>query len=577
MRRAVLNTYIDLLAQADVIHALRESPGSHVAFLGAGASKEAGVPLANEICNDIKARLLKGRKLADIDAWANKELSWNDPRRRYTACLDAYGSAEQRVAYFRRLLSNVRPSFAHHATALLMARGLLFETALTTNFDKLLERAFVEQGVRECQAIRIPEEAEFWGQEPDKCYVFKLHGDYDTLNILNTRPETRSIPPFFLPHASSFLRARGLLVLGLAANEESILDFVKQLLASEDGRVLSGGVRWGVFVGPRRPEHFGTDDEINALQKAIEVGGVSHQVVELLGDMNDRFKDRRPCSFFPVWGSGNLFLELIENSDDKSLADSARLFLDHSMRLHATFRASKLNADAIESHIKKLEDAQRSLGQSMRSDEQPGREALRATSVDGRTEIRLVYGDITSTRMMRADEFLGLRRAVVSPEDTTISAGGGVALRLLNKASPQYVLNELSKLGTIRHGTCAVTSAGNLPVHYIMHAAALQIRPDGSYDIDINRIEETVRHVLSCSESLGVAALWIPLLGAGVADVPSHESFRAILSAIIDSVTILDRRCLSVVVFDESRLAKEQARSIMNEVLGTKFTIANAS
>jgi len=48
--------------------------------------------------------------------------------------------------------------------------------------------------------------------------------------------------------------------------------------------------------------------------------------------------------------------------------------------------------------------------------------------------------------MMSDPAFSGMRRAVVSPEDTTVSAGGGVALRLLTLAGPRYLLNELTKL-----------------------------------------------------------------------------------------------------------------------------------
>jgi hypothetical protein len=232
-----------------------------------------------------------------------------------------------------------RWSFAHHATALLMTRGVLFETALTTNFDKLLEGAFLEQGRRECQAIRAEGEAQYWIQESDKCYLFKLHGDYDTHNILNTQSETRSIPPFFLSHATSFLRGRALLVLGSGGNEESIVEFIKRLSLSEDRPVLSGGIRWGVFVDSRRPEGLSREGELQALEKAIEKGAVSRQVVELLADVNDKFRDARPCSFFPVWGTGNLLLSVIESTEDSELGQTAQLLLDHNMRLHATFRA----------------------------------------------------------------------------------------------------------------------------------------------------------------------------------------------------------------------------------------------
>jgi len=573
MRRAILNKYIDLLGQADVLHAIRESPGRHVAFLGAGVSKEAQVPLAQEICDEIRKKLLIGRDIADAETWAREQLSWGDPRLRYMACLNAYGSAAQRVTYFRHLLKDARPAFVHHSIALLMSSGILFETALTTNFDKLLERAFLEQGTRECQAIRTLEEAEYWVQEADKCYVLKLHGDYDTHNILNTQPETRSIPRFFISHAVSLLRGRGLVVLGSAGNEESIVAFVKELLACEDRPVLSGGIRWGVFVGSRRPEGLTGEGELVKLQAAIEQGGVSRQIVELLGDMHDEFGDKRPCSFFPVWGSGNLMLRLIESSEDAELTRNAQLLLDHNMRLHATFRAQNLNTDVIETHINKLEKAQHRIGIDRETPDRLVRYAFRAVSPDG-TEVRVAYGDITSQSMMSESSLLDCRRAVVSPEDTTISAGGGVALRLLSKAGSRHLLNELSKLSPIPHGCCAVTSAGNLPVHYIIHAAALRICTDGSYDITRESVRATVEEALRISEVLEINALWIPLLGAGVASVPAADSFAAILSVLASSkVSSPRKRNLNVVIYEESVLGRDEVRLGLKNAFASDFSI----
>jgi O-acetyl-ADP-ribose deacetylase (regulator of RNase III) len=489
------------------------------------------------------------------------------------ACLNAYGPAGQRVTYFRHLLKDARPAFAHHATALLMANSVLFETALTTNFDKLLERAFQEQGARECQAIRAEEEAEYWVQELDKCYVFKLHGDYDTHNILNTQPETRSIPAFFLSHAVSFLRGRGLLVLGSAANEESVVEFIKRLSSSEDRQVLAGGIRWGVFVGSRRPDNVSSTDELRYLEKAIEHGAVSRHIVELLGDVHDKFGDRRPCSFFPVWGTGNLLLSLINSTGRVELAQAAQLLLDHNMRLHATFRRQRLNPEVIEAHIQKLERAQQKVGLDSGVEERPLHSAFHANSPESVTEVRVAYGDVTTPSMASNDPWLDCRRAVVSPEDTTISAGGGVALRLLTKAGPRQLLNELSKLSPIVQGTCAVTSAGNLPVHYILHAAALRICPDGSYEISAKHIENAVTDALRITEALQVGAVWIPLLGAGVADIPPADSLTTILRSVARSETHLIKRWLIVAIYNESVLNRDAVRTILKQTLPRHYSV----
>jgi len=58
---------------------------------------------------------------------------------------------------------------------------------------EVIEMAFAQQAVSEFQAIRSDEEQQYWGYE-DKQYVIKLHGDYDTANILNTNDEAIRIP-----------------------------------------------------------------------------------------------------------------------------------------------------------------------------------------------------------------------------------------------------------------------------------------------------------------------------------------------------------------------------------------------
>ena len=81
---------------------------------------------------------------------------------------------------------------------------------------------------------------------------------------------------------------------------------------------------------------------------------------------------------------------------------------------------------------------------------------------------------------MAHDDFANTRRAVISPDDTLISASGGAALALVLKAGPQVVLNELSKFSSVTQCQIVVTSGGDLPVHYIYHAAATRLNPDGA-------------------------------------------------------------------------------------------------
>lgn len=564
MRKSVLDVYVNVITEEEALHGLLVAPGDHVPFVGAGVSKEANVPLANEICADIRQRLAHLRPGVADDGWAREYLNWDDDSRRYGTCLERYGAAEDRVSYFRSVLKNRRPSFAHHALTLLMAHDRLHGTALTTNFDKLLEASFMEQNLRECQAIRMEEEAEFWGEERDKCYLFKLHGDYDTHNILNTRSETRSIPSFFVDLTRTILRGRGLLVLGSAGNEQSIVDFMQDVLRSSEMRVLSRGIRWGVFVGPRKPIGISDKDSIQAVVDALEGGALNRKLVELLGDMNDEYGDRRPCSVFPLWGSSQFLFRLIESAGESNLTDRARLLLDHDQRLMALFRAQGVSSNSVEDHLRRLRLAQERLEERAGSAPAEPREALRM-ELSPAGSLRVVYADITSRGTMTQVGGGASRAGVVSPEDTMLSAGGGVALALAEKAGRRMILNELGKHAPIPHGTAIVTSAGDLPLRYIFHAAALKIDADGQYHVAPDDVRGAVEDAVAKAAALDVDLLLVPLLGAGVAGLSPAESLAAIVGVAFEN-SLANAPSITIVILDERTLSEADVRDTVGRL-----------
>src|SRR5262249_25175892 len=151
--------------------------------------------------------------------------------------------------------------------------------------------------------------------------------------------------------------------------------------------------------------------------------------------------------------------------------------LDHEMRLRRVFSDAGLTDEAVTRHLAALRD-QRERLKAARPRARP-EQILSAASVRGSAELRVVYADISSRSLIGAEEFTGVRRAVVSPEDTFISAGGGVAYLLLSKAGSQTILNELAKFAPIPQRTVAVTSGGALPVQYVFHAATIKLGSDG--------------------------------------------------------------------------------------------------
>ena len=109
------------ISDGEAIRYILQEENRYVCYLGAGASVEAGVMTAQGICEEIRKELLEHSSLRDSD------LDWDDPSQRYVTCIrKGYPTPAKRVQYFRRMLKNIRPSFCHHAVALLM-RGNYFK------------------------------------------------------------------------------------------------------------------------------------------------------------------------------------------------------------------------------------------------------------------------------------------------------------------------------------------------------------------------------------------------------------------------------------------------------------------
>jgi O-acetyl-ADP-ribose deacetylase (regulator of RNase III) len=166
-------------------------------------------------------------------------------------------------------------------------------------------------------------------------------------------------------------------------------------------------------------------------------------------------------------------------------------------------------------------------------------------------------------------DFGSVLRAVVSPDDNLLSAGGGAALALLDKAGKTQLLSEMGKVPTVKQRDVVVTSGFNLPVNYIFHAATLKLNPDGSSNITIEDVQATMSNALRTASALSVGVLFAPLLGSGMAAMPTERSLTALLTAYADFISVKPRVPLSlvVVIFQEADLSRKEAQEILVKAL----------
>lgn len=99
-----------------------------------------------------------------------------------------------------------------------------------------------------------------------------------------------------------------------------------------------------------------------------------------------------------------------------------------------------------------------------------------------------------------------------------------MALALILKTGLPFVLNELAKFSKVPQCQVVATSGGDLPVHYIYHAAATRLETDGSSHISTEDIAQSVGNALDLAVAQGVDTIFSPLIGAGTEGIQPNLS-----------------------------------------------------
>jgi hypothetical protein len=206
--------------------ALQSDPGVYALLLGSGLSRSAGIPTGWEIVLDLirkLARLMGEDCKPRPEEWYRTKFG-EDPD--YAKLLDevAKSPAERQQllrGYFEpnedeREQGLKMPTPAHRAIADLVSRGYV-RVILTTNFDRLLEKALDEIGVNPT-VISSADHAR--GARPlahTKCTIIKIHGDYLDTRIKNTPDELAEYDEMLNALLDRVFDEYGLVVAGWSA------------------------------------------------------------------------------------------------------------------------------------------------------------------------------------------------------------------------------------------------------------------------------------------------------------------------------------------------------------------------
>ena len=206
---------------------IQANRGVYAVLLGSGVSRAAKIPTGWEITLDLVRKLatLQGDTAEpDPEAWY-QEMFKKEPD--YSDLLKNIAKTQaERQQLLReywepneqeREEGDKEPTIAHRAIATLVARGFI-KVIITTNFDRLMEKALRDAGV-EPTVLSSPDDVQ--GALPlvhTPCCVFKLHGDYRDTRIRNTPDELETYPEAFNKLLNRIFDEFGLIVCGWSAD-----------------------------------------------------------------------------------------------------------------------------------------------------------------------------------------------------------------------------------------------------------------------------------------------------------------------------------------------------------------------
>lgn len=211
---------------------MQANPGTYALLLGSGVSRAAGILTGWEITLDLVRKLAALKCVApdtDPASWFRQTYG-NDPN--YSALLNELARtpaerAQLLVQYFEPARDETgagtrRPTKAHHAIARLVAKGYV-RVILTTNFDRLIESAIEEVGVR---VSDLSTDDAINGALPlvhSPCMIVKLNGDYRDTRIKNTPEELAVYAPAVTDVLRRILDEYGLIACGWSADYDIAL------------------------------------------------------------------------------------------------------------------------------------------------------------------------------------------------------------------------------------------------------------------------------------------------------------------------------------------------------------------
>jgi O-acetyl-ADP-ribose deacetylase (regulator of RNase III) len=143
----------------------------------------------------------------------------------------------------------------------------------------------------------------------------------------------------------------------------------------------------------------------------------------------------------------------------------------------------------------------------------------------GKGDLEFLQGDITDQST----------EAIVNAANNDLILGAGVAGAIARKGGPT-IQQECDKHGPIKVGEAAITSGGNLPCKWVIHAAGMRL----GGKVTVASLESCTRASLEICRQRGISSIAYPAIGAGIGGLDIETCAKTMLQIARDHLTQFD-------------------------------------
>ena len=238
---------IRILPQDQVVRLVTQAdPREFTVLLGAGASRSSGVPLASEMIVEWRQLAFHEQASAgtDFNAWCEKQ-PWYKSEMEYSELFELlYPDERARQKYVEPKVEGAFPGWGYLYLANIIRSGH-FNVVFTTNFDDLINEALTQYVSYNAVVCAADSDVATINVSTARAKIIKLHGDYLFKRLKNTVTNLEKLDPNMQNKFSQFAEQCGMLVLGYAGRDKSIMLVLDDLLRNKE-EAFPTGIYWGV-------------------------------------------------------------------------------------------------------------------------------------------------------------------------------------------------------------------------------------------------------------------------------------------------------------------------------------------